>query len=242
MCTVTFLPVGETVYLTSNRDESSVRPPAMPPITYRHGHTIITYPKDAQAGGTWIALKHNGDAAVLLNGAFKKHIPAPPYRKSRGLVFLDIFTAAEPVYGFREVTLFNIEPFTLLLHTGGQLHECRWDGNEKRINKLDNSKPHIWSSATLYGEEVVYRRKQWFAEWLCTHPQPTRQEILDFHRFGGEGDTHNDFRMNREGKMLTVSITGMEISNELAAMRYLDLQNNKLYTKEIELAPLLLTA
>ena len=232
MCTVTFMPVGETVYLTSNRDESSVRPPAIPPIAYLHGNATITYPKDAQAGGTWIAMKDNGDAAVLLNGAFKKHIPTPPYRKSRGLVFLDIFTAAEPVDNFRGGNLFNIEPFTLVLHIGGQLNECRWDGAKKHYAVIDNNRPHIWSSATLYDEEVVYRRKQWFVEWLGTHPQPTRQEIFDFHRFGGEGDSHNDLRMNRNGKMLTVSITGMEMSNGLAVMRYLDLQSNQIHTSE----------
>jgi hypothetical protein len=31
----------------------------------------ITYPKDADAGGTWIAKHENGNAVVLLNGGFK---------------------------------------------------------------------------------------------------------------------------------------------------------------------------
>ncbi|MGL1516781.1 NRDE family protein, partial [Vibrio parahaemolyticus] len=49
------------------------------------------FPKDPDGGGTWIALKENGDVAILLNGAFENHIPAYPYRRSRGLIFLDIF-------------------------------------------------------------------------------------------------------------------------------------------------------
>ena len=232
MCTVTFIPGGETVYLTSNRDEKAVRPPALPPKPYQCGQSTITYPKDMQAGGTWIAMKDNGDAAVLLNGGFKKHIPTPPYSQSRGLVLLDVIGGAGPVDNFRAVNLFNVEPFTLVLFTSGQLHECRWDGAKKYHTVLDTSKPYIWSSVTLYDEAVVIRRRQWFREWLGKHPYPTQQEILDFHRFGGEGDNHNDLRMNRDGKMLTVSITGIKITNDLAVMRYVDLQTNQIHTSE----------
>jgi len=235
MCTVTFIPSGDGCYITSNRDEKQVRKPALAPREYTHGYSLLTYPKDADAGGTWIAMKDNGDAAVLLNGAFLKHTSNPPYSKSRGLVFLDIFTAVEPTDNFKEVNLFNIEPFTLILYTAGQLNECRWDGNNKHSKILDEGIPHIWSSVTLYDEEVVDRRRQWFENWLVRHPSPTQQDILDFHRFGGDGDTHNDLRMNRNGKMLTVSITGVEMRNDLARMRYLDLQSNQSYTKEITL-------
>jgi uncharacterized protein with NRDE domain len=90
MCTVTFIPAADGVYLTSNRDERLTRPDALFPFRAAQEGQELIYPKDAEAGGSWIALKSAGDAAVLLNGAFAKHQLQPAYRRSRGLVFLDI--------------------------------------------------------------------------------------------------------------------------------------------------------
>ncbi len=57
MCTVTYLPSANGFYLTSNRDEKSTRPAALPPAVYFLNGSKIIYPKDAQGCGTWIALK-----------------------------------------------------------------------------------------------------------------------------------------------------------------------------------------
>ncbi len=51
-------------------------------------------------------------------------------------------------------------------------------------------------------------------------------DIIQFHLSGGDGDSHNDLRMNREGKMLTVSITSIEIFSTKSRMKYMDLQDN----------------
>ena len=58
----------------------------------------IIFPKDAKAGGTWFAAADTGVIAVLLNGAFKKHIAQPPYRKSRGLILLEIMQGHFLIY------------------------------------------------------------------------------------------------------------------------------------------------
>jgi len=84
MCTVSFIPVGGKLFISSNRDEKRSRKIALPPAQYEYNELKFVFPKDADAGGTWIAVKENGDAAVLLNGAFINHIAEPPYRKSRG--------------------------------------------------------------------------------------------------------------------------------------------------------------
>jgi len=232
MCTVTFIPVKGKYYLTSSRDEKHWRKQAVAPKEYVHNNLTLIYPKDGDAGGTWIAMKDNGDAAVLLNGAFKKHTSKPPYRKSRGLVFLDIFGAAAPVKHFTKLNLKNIEPFTLILLIDSCLYECRWDGIKKYGKQLQNNKAHIWSSVTLYDEEVVQRREAWFAKWLHANTTPTQHDIINFHRFGGDGDTNNDLRMNREGIVYTVSITGIELGNEKSIMTYLDLKNDQTFTKQ----------
>jgi len=91
---------------------------------------------------------------------------------------------------------------------------------------LDGEIPHIWSSVTLYDEEVISRRNAWFQNWLQLNVKPSQDDILHFHQFTGDGDSHNDLRMNR-GKVFTVSVTSLAISTQNASMQYLDLKNNQ---------------
>jgi hypothetical protein len=233
MCTVTFIPVNDRYYITSSRDEKAARPKAIAPAVYADYKATLLYPRDAAANGTWIAMNQLGNAAVLLNGAFVKHDPEPPYRKSRGLVFLDIIASNEPMDWFAEINLYKIEPFTVVILQEGRLRECRWDGMKKHYQQLDRKQPHIWSSATLYPGDVISKREQWFTKWLADHPQPSQKDIFSFHQFAGDGDIHNDIMMNRNGHMLTVSITGIEISSEKGVMHYMDMQDGTSISKEL---------
>ncbi len=234
MCTVTFIPAKDKYYITSNRDEKSLRRQALAPKSYIHNNRAIIYPKDADAGGTWVAMQDNGNAAVLLNGAFVKHLPLPPYNKSRGIIFIELIAAGMPGKKFLTIDLNNIEPFTLIVFDDSNLYECRWDGNKKFWAQIDTSTPHIWSSATLYNEAVVKKREQWFAKWLNKNSNPSQQDILHFHQFAGDGDMQNDLRMNRDGIMLTVSVTGLELTKQKGTMHYVDLKDSMLYMKELD--------
>jgi len=224
MCTVTYMPLSDSILLTSNRDEQTLRPPAALPETYNGKSGKILYPKDGKAGGTWVALHNNGNVMILLNGAFKKHIPQPPYRMSRGLVFLDVFDTDEPKAAFENICLDDIEPFTLVIWQHGELWDANWDGHEKYVTPLPVNVPRIWSSVTLYDEEVVARRKSWFAEWQKETTFKTAEKMRSFHEFGGDGDEHTDLRMNRNGILQTVSITGIEIMRGKAVMHYKDIK------------------
>ena len=135
---------------------------------------------------------------------------------------------------FLRIDLLNIEPFTLIVFDGGSLYECRWDGSKKYCKQLNKNTHNIWSSATLYNEEIVMKREQWFAKWLNKNPNPSVQDILHFHQFAGEGDTQNDLCMNRNNNMLTVSVTGIELNHETAIMHYIDLKDNIEYRQQIE--------
>src|SRR6476620_3920231 len=115
MCTVTYIPSGEKKFLTSNRDEKTFRKKALPPQIYLREEVRLIYPKDGDAGGSWIALNENGNTAVLLNGGFEKHVSKHPYRKSRGLVFIDIIKHISPSEYFLNDDLFGIEPFTIII-------------------------------------------------------------------------------------------------------------------------------
>jgi len=207
----------------------------MPPELYDHNNIRLLYPKDAKANGTWIACTQSGNAAVLLNGAFEKHVSIPPYRKSRGLVLLDIIAQLSPRRYFIGMSLENIEPFTLVLLVSGNLFEARWDGEKKYFIQLDSAKPYIWSSATLYSPAVAQQREQWFNEWLTATNNPTGDAVVNFHRFAGNGDAANSVLMNRADQLLTFSITCIELTDEFPAMRHFDVKNNTITRRSLSL-------
>ncbi|MGC4034621.1 MAG: NRDE family protein [Chitinophagaceae bacterium] len=229
MCTVTYIPANDKIFLTSNRDEKAHRLPAIPPAAYDFPSGKIYFPKDQTAGGTWIAVHENGNAIVLLNGGFKFHESKPPYRSSRGLIVLDLLQSESPFDFFRSISLDEIEPFTLVLWQDHELFECRWDGEKKYAKQIDKTVPHIWSSVTLYNDEVAATRRLWLINWLKGRSEFLQDDILQFHQFSGDGNRENDLSMDRDGKVFTVSITGLEISQEAAQITYLDLQEDKTY-------------
>lgn len=232
MCTVTYIPGKEGFSITSNRDEKSWRESALVPQFYAFDTGSVLFPKDPHAGGTWIATHENGNAIVFLNGAFEAHTPNPPYKKSRGVVLLDLINSHSPCNSFLSINLNNIEPFTAVIFDQGFLFECRWNGNKKFREQFDASRPYIWSSATLYDKPVRDKRQVWFETWIKEKNDPTLQEILHFHRFTGDGDHQNDLLMNRDGKVGTVSITSVQVQGPKITMHYLDLQNNQLHSQE----------
>lgn len=225
MCTVTFIPANDRVYLSSNRDEWHTRSIAAIPAYYiNNGQKELLFPKDPDKGGTWILAKNNGDAAVLLNGAFKPHHRKDNYSKSRGIALLEIMMASSPMENWKSSSMEGIEPFTLVLYVNNELIECRWDGNKKHETRLSNKTPHIWSSVTLYESSAMQERKQWFNEWQKKHPMPAQEDILHFHQHAGAGKSSDALVMNREDKVATVSITSMEIKPGKITMIHQDMK------------------
>ena len=234
MCTVTYIPANDIYFLTSNRDEKNIRSEAIAPTVYEMNGKKLIFPRDGDAGGSWIALHENGNAAVILNGAFIKHIPQPPYRLSRGKIFLNIIASERPVRHFHHMDLGKIEPFTVVLLEKDNLYECRWDGSEKYYQQLKRHRPYIWSSVTLYNTDVIKKREQWFADFLNDKPHPTQKDILAFHRFTGDGDATNDLLMKRADIYSTVSITSLLITADRGSMKYQDMKSSILYERKIE--------
>jgi len=233
MCTVTFIPSKEKIFLVSNRDEKNWRLPAIPPQSYDFSSGKIYFPKDADEGGSWFAVHENGNILVLLNGGFKNHIPQPKYERSRGLVMLDLAQTANPFDKFRSINLENIEPFTLVLWSNEKLFECRWDGERKHSIHLERSLPYIWSSVTIYDDEAIAIRENLFENWLDEHPVFSIDDIIDFHQFSGDSNSRKDLLMKSESKIFTVSITGVEVSAGTAHLKYIDLLTNQVFLQNI---------
>ena len=222
MCTVTYLPIPGGFVLTHNRDEA--------PSRSRHGLTrtgSLTFPKDAKAGGAWIATAKDGRTACLLNGAFVKHRHEPPYRRSRGLVLLDFFDWPEPGDFFEKYDLAGIEPFTFLFFQTEKVVQLRWDGSSRHIAELPPDQPHFWCSATLYPPEMQVRREQVFRDWMKKgdglSDRRLPSAILNLHLTGSVGDPENDYVMNRDGRVRTVSVTQVVRRKSGTRMRYFEL-------------------
>lgn len=227
MCTVTYIPAGKGFYLTSNRDESSKRLPATKPQLYYTNCINLIYPKDNTASGTWIAVKENGDALCLLNGAFEAHIPIPPYHRSRGLIVLDLALQNKIADAFNSIDLYQVEPFTLIIAEQHKLYECRWDGSQKFFMQISESQSHIWSSSTLYPLPTRLCRKSWFDDWLkLMNKQLSFTNIFNFHMKTGDGDKRNNLVMNRNNLLFTVSVTGIYVDEATINMQYFDLLKN----------------
>ncbi len=233
MCTVTYLPLENGGFiLTSNRDEKTLRKSALPPSKYQLNNTAVFFPKDQQAGGTWIVTSHHQYTLCLLNGAFVKHERKENYKWSRGQVLLDFFHYKDVPLFIKEYDFVDIEPFTLIIVEEKErigLYQLVWDGENIHLEKKDAGKENIWSSVTLYEPQVIQARKKWFDKWLEEHPQGKRSEITDFHRFGGDGNPESNVLMNRNNIVKTVSITSVFSSQDETTMQYFDVLADQEY-------------
>ena len=236
MCTVTYIPTTKNNFiLTSSRDVPFVREKALFPKKYKEDNIEITYPKDGRAGGTWIGYSEKNRLICLLNGGFKNHYLTTDikikYRKSRGIIVLDLLKKTEINSALDEIDLHQIEPFTLVIvdwNNNLQLIELVWDGIKKHIKKLPQEM-HIWSSATLYDTEMKQMRKKWFNKWQKEFYEREISDkelhlvqanrVLNFHHQAGIGDCNVDVIMKRE-KVGTVSITQVTKLDDRISMDY----------------------
>ena len=232
MCTVSFVASAGFVALTSNRDENILRPTAAAPEFHQLTTKKIIYPKDPKAGGTWFAASDTGVVAVLLNGAFTRHIAKPPYRKSRGLILLEIIESENPVSFFNKLDLINIEPFTIVLYSVNNLYELRWDGNTKYEKPLDSTGNYIWSSSTLYTEEVIENRRVLFEKFINSKAVKTAEAIRYFHGYN-HGDDENGFVINRQTGIKTFSITQAVVHLDSLSFVHDDLLKNKQFKENM---------
>lgn len=106
---------------------------------------------------------------------------------------------------------------------GLNLFEFIWDETQKHFSKLKNE-PRIWSSSTLYSDEMKNIRQQWFKQWL-TENEFCSESILKFHH-SEIGDKEQSVLMKRP-YVETVSITSIKKENSTVEIIYEDLVHSK---------------
>lgn len=221
MCTVTFVKHHNQYIFTSNRDETTQRGRAIAPKEYNGNFKKLVYPKDPKANGTWIVHDYS-NCAILLNGAEEKHIHRSNYRKSRGLILLDIFDSENVLEFWNTINLNNIEPFTIIIFFEKKLYQLQWNEIEKSTQEISTSENHIWSSSTLYSKEIRNNRKTLFKKHIET-TKISPEQILKFHQFKDSNNTENTIIIKRNQFFKTVSITQFSIENNQFTTNYIDL-------------------
>jgi len=229
MCTVTFVPQSlNSFVLTSNRDEAPNRH-TLPPKVYVKGGAQLLFPKDELAGGTWIGASDQNRLICLLNGGFAMHEREESYRLSRGVIVTDLLSESDVELAIDNYNFNGVEPFTLIVADWAselQLFEMVWDGGQKHFSKK-SLRPHIWSSSLLYSSEVKKKRQSWFSQFLSESADPSKDELLQFHKTAGDGNRETDLIMDR-GFVKTKSISQFLKNDNDICLRYEDLQNEQI--------------
>jgi len=233
MCTVTIIPKGENDFvLTSNRDEAPNRV-SLAPDFYQVNNAKMFFPKDKKAGGTWIGLSDRNRLICLLNGGFEFHKRHDNYRISRGVVVTDLLAAPEILVAIEAYNLSNVEPFTLVIvdwNSTLKFYELVWDGCEKYFTELQKQ-TKIWSSSTLYSEEMKDERQQWFEQFKSENDL-TSANAKHFHKFTQSQNKKYGIVMDR-GFVKTTSITQVEKTKDEVVLSFENLQENALSTTSI---------
>ncbi len=223
MCTVSFIPINNnTVVITHNRDENKLRSPSVTPQPYKSESGYLFYPVDGKAGGTWFILNETGDAGMLLNGAYNKHILKSSYRLSRGAILPAIFNSSNPIKALMEFDSSGIENFTLILYIKKKLFECKWDGCQLAICHFDPAKPHIWSSVTLYDESMTAQRQHWFNQFLLCSASLSQEKIIDFHLTTRKGNQVYGLQISRPTGIATLNVMSVLLTGAKAEVYYRD--------------------
>ncbi len=234
MCTVTLIPTQDNSFiLTSNRDEAIDRKTLLPEF-YQINKTRMLFPRDAVAGGTWIGLSDKSTMICLLNGGFEAHKRKASYRLSRGVVVKDLLGSDDLCNSIEEYNYKGIEPFTIVAvnwQSDLKFLELVWDGKEKHVRNLEKE-THIWSSSTLYTQEMKKMRQAWFYTFQKENLL-TPERLLDFHKNAGVGNKNIDLQIDR-GTLKTRSVTQIVKNEEEISMRYENLQKKEINTVTFE--------
>jgi hypothetical protein len=227
MCTLTYIPIArDHRMITSNRDESRLRKAALAPEIYKVNGKKLLYPKDPVGGGSWIVTSDNGLTACLLNGAYQPHTPKTAYRKSRGLIVVEMFEFEDMFQFSKNIDLTDIEPFTLVMIDKENILELKWTGSRKNLRFYNPSLPLLWASEQLYSHSTILKRKKGFKN-LLEKGILSKKDIILFHEIARYDDKENEMKLERENLVATISITSLEIYGNSLEMYYKDLLMNK---------------
>lgn len=241
MCTVSLLAVDGGYLLAANRDEHVTRGVARPPERATAGATHFVAPRDADAGGTWIAVDRAGRSLCLLNG----DRPAAGYLvpdgvRSRGVLMIELLADPRPAAvaeSLRERASrgkLDVRPFKLVAAApaadGVEAIRADFDGHSLTVASV--AAPHLETSNGFDPAGAARARGESFRRLLERLPaaqargaDSLRSELLAWHASHAPGVPGED----RGGvlsvcvhrpEVRTVSVTLIEVRRGRIVMRY----------------------
>lgn len=221
MCTLSLVPKTDGFLLGMNRDERRGRAVGLPPVMHRHGEVEALHPSEPH-GGTWIGINVAGLCAALINWYSRPQYPGEP-ACSRGDIIPRLLACSsreDMERSLNSLPLERLNPFRLFVMGGKSdtIREYRSDGHG--IDRVDHpwvtshwfSSGHDEASATATRGTVCLKASQeadagtlpWLERLHSSHDPERGADSICMHR--------ND--------AVTVSMTIVEVSGNLAAMRY----------------------
>jgi len=212
MCIISFFKQNDEVLLTHNRDESIYRSASFDVEERFWEGNIYFSPVDYEKDGTWIF--HSEDyIACILNGGKKKPVSIKSsYRRSRGLILLDLmkYNSAEEFCDTENLSA--IAAFTIFVYhrKKNKIHFIFWDETKLEINDLSDKNFVFRASSTLYSSEKMRDLENIFLKFNFS----SSEDIFNLH---------HQIKMNDgeiESGKATTSITQIHAKAGKISMKY----------------------
>ena len=215
MFIVTYFPTTDGFFFTSNRDEKRQRP-TLEPAIYDHSTPLI-YPKDLSHGGTWFAVDAKQKQLFCLLNATGTQ-PNSAKKISRGQLPIKLLLDDETILSTSSLT--HIAPFQLIsVHFSEtlKLEHLHWDGDTLERTLMNQTRPHLWCSNTLYNASKKQDLKKEFKHNLTKFN--AWNDLINFHKDVAQPLNNNVFLKKDKG-LQTVSITSLSLQNKNQELYY----------------------
>lgn len=237
MCTLTLLSTGPGRYrLAMTRDERRTRGIARSPVLSAAGGVRYLAPRDADAGGSWIAADELGRTLCLLNGDPPPGGEEPAAQRavrSRGELLLELVgTGGGAAVGAElrarlEAGRLDVRPFLLVVVEPERADVTTWRFDGAGLRGAGGRAPWIATSNGVDPEGVARARGEQFGRWLAAAQErgdavPSLEAQLELHRshVGAADDgALASFCLHRP-RVASVSLTAVEVGERRVAMRY----------------------
>lgn len=234
MCTLTIVPLQvddpqqRGLRIVCNRDESRLRPSALPPEHRRCELRQTLMPIDPVSGGTWIGVSDAPLAAVLMNvyitqAGVSRTLPPPSARLvSRGTIIPFILAAddlAGAVTRATQLEIARFEPFRLVITDRRHVTEIVWSAGQFSVGApTPVAAPLFFTSSGLGDDVVATPRRRLFDEFFTPEADwPAAQDA--FHRHVWPERAFASVWMTRR-EARTQSITWVDIGPRGVRMQY----------------------
>jgi len=225
MCTLSWKPQDNGYMLLFNRDESRLRPAALPPMMHTKNGVKFLTPTDSRHGGTWLLVNEHAISVALLNNyaaISSSTRPAEPTLLSRGMLPLacaDLTTVRSVIDFIKTNPLDSYPPFHLVAMGADEAMVLSWDGDSYGIKNLAPFGEMLTTSA-LNTVSINAIRSRIFSEMVGEMATAQREQLEGFHWYRS-ADAASGIRMQREDACThSISQISVSFTDSLVQFKY----------------------